>query len=480
MALHLLQYSDVENAFDEPDRVGRLAGGLVSRREALSERGESALVVGTGDSFGPGLLALSTAGEHALSFFEAVEPVAETLGNHDFDHGPARARELVGAAPQEYVVANAFEGEGADARRFAAGETVPWTTVEAGEYAVGVVGVASPMTGTMAPTASELDFREPLAAAREAVAAVRERGLDATVVLAHVGEPLGAKLAAELDVDAVLDGHTHEPCVDVVDGTAYARPGNAAGHFVHATVLAVDGDEAGGSSVPEPELVATSDQPMHESLRETVADAHTDAGLEEVVATVDDPIDCSKAATDRAESRVGNLVTDAYRWAADADVAVMTPGGIRTRDALAGDVTVGDLVGLVPFEGDLVTCEVDGETLRAVLERTTLHDAFETHRKFGHVSGAQVVWDDVEREFRAIRVGGEPLEDAASYRVAATEYFVVTDHLYPELAREHVVDEHGVQYDAIVAYAREVGVDPTLDGRVERPRIGDAAQVPVE
>lgn len=467
MVLHLLQYSDVENAFDEPERVARLAEGLVGRRESLVASGEPALVVGTGDVFSPGVLSLSTDGEHALPFFEAVEPVAETLGNHDFDHGVERARELMAASPQEFVVANAFEGEGVEADRFAAAETVPWTVVEAGEYRVGFVGAASPETGDMAPAAAAFDFRDPEGPVRAALDAVREVGVDATVLLAHLGEPLGEALAASLDVDVVLDGHRHQPRVDVVGGTAYGRPGNGARHFVHATVPL--GEDEPSAEAATPELVATADQPVHESLLGELTGLFADAGLDEVVGTVEEPIDCGKAATDRGESRVGNLITDAYRWRADADVAVMIPGGIRTRDPLSGPVTAADLIGLVPFEGELVTCEVDDGTLRAVLERTTMHDQHEVHRKFGHVSGATVVWDDVASEFREIRVDGDGLDPDASYRLATSEYFVVTDHLIPELVDEMVVERHGVQYDAVVEYARDVGIGPRVDGRIRRP-----------
>jgi 2',3'-cyclic-nucleotide 2'-phosphodiesterase (5'-nucleotidase family) len=40
-------------------------------------------VVGTGDNTAPGVLSLATEGRAALPFFEAVEPDADTFGNHD-------------------------------------------------------------------------------------------------------------------------------------------------------------------------------------------------------------------------------------------------------------------------------------------------------------------------------------------------------------------------------------------------------------
>lgn len=77
MSLRLLHYSDVENAYDDPGRVGRLAG-LLQELE-----GEDALLCGTGDNTSPGVLALVTRGEQALTLFEAIKPDVATFGNHD-------------------------------------------------------------------------------------------------------------------------------------------------------------------------------------------------------------------------------------------------------------------------------------------------------------------------------------------------------------------------------------------------------------
>lgn len=550
MTLHLLQYSDVENAFDEPERVARLAGGLAARRAAIKTNDgsdtnephdtadathtnephdtadathtnantelngapdEIVLVVGTGDVFGPGVLALESHGSHAMDFFDAVSPIAETLGNHDFDHGADRARELVATAPHEFLVANAFETDAAGEpteERFGGAHTAPSTIVEVGGVRVGFVGVASPETATMATGAESVAFLDPLPLVRDELAVLRDAGVDHTVVLGHLGERDGEALAAAVDADLVLDGHRHQPFAATFDGTGYARPGNGARHFVHATLPTTPTDSW---TTPDPptdgrafdpaawtpaatgqgtvdaasiELVETATAPIHEELLAALQERFETAGLDAVVATVDDPIDCSKAAADRGESRVGNLVTDAYRWAADADVAVMSPGGIRTRDDLTGGVTKGDLVGLVPFDNTLLTCEVDGDTLRDVLASTTLYRLHENpSRKMGHYAGATVVWDDVDERLRSVTVDGEPIDPDATYRLAATTYFVQTNHIYPTLQPEHVVARHGPQYDHVVEYVRQLeaddptALDPPIEGRVERPTL-DAVATP--
>lgn len=68
MGLRIRHYSDIENATDDPQRIGRLTTCL---RERLDD---ATLVCGTGDTIGPGLLAMETAGEHVLPFIDAAKP----------------------------------------------------------------------------------------------------------------------------------------------------------------------------------------------------------------------------------------------------------------------------------------------------------------------------------------------------------------------------------------------------------------------
>jgi hypothetical protein len=62
-------------------------------------------------------------------------------------------------------------------------------------------------------------------------------------------------------------------------------------------------------------------------------------------------------------------------------------------------------------------------------------------------------------------VGGEPLDAERTYALA-TNGFVVGSDVWPSLGREHVAEKFGPQYEAVVEYAREVGVAPELDGRL--------------
>jgi len=454
MALRILHYSDVENAYDASERIGRLAGAIDERRDAET------LLAGAGDNTSPGVLSLVTDGRQALDFFEAVEPDVDTFGNHDFDHGYDALRTLVDDSPQTWVSANVE----LDGRRFGADAGAqPLTVVDCGPHEVGVVGVTTPTTPSITPTATDLTVTEPVPAVADAASALRGRGVDYVVVLAHMADD--ERIAAECDVDAVLGGHTHTERVARVGGAVLTRPA-ANGESLYE--IEFDGDE------PTVTRHAVADAPVDDEVAAALRERKVAADLETTVDTVERPVERTHETAFRGESRIGNFVADAYRWASGADVGLQNSGGIRAGEPLAGEVTVADLISVVPFEEPVVVAEVTGEELRAICRQASgsTVDLGEPDWWHAHVSGAEIAWDGVDAALEAVRVDGEPVDRDATYTVATSEYLLGTDHEFPSLEQRHRVETLDIQYDVLVEYARECGVDPEIEGRVRRLGVG--------
>jgi 2',3'-cyclic-nucleotide 2'-phosphodiesterase (5'-nucleotidase family) len=450
--VRLLHYSDIENAHDDPERIGRIAG-LVAER-----RGPDALVCGTGDNVAPGVLPLVTRGEQALDFFEAVSPTAETFGNHDFDFGLERTRELVAASPQEWLTANVYH----DGDRFA--DCRPWAVREVDGGRIGLFGLTDPTTPSGAETARSLTLVDPIEEARRAVEALRERDVDYVVALSHLGRA-DERLAAACDIDVILGGHVHSERVERTAGTLLTRPGDGG-----RTVLEIDlaADEVTRHTVAE--------APLDTDLAATYREHLEAAGLDEVVGHVDDPIRRTEREAFRGESRVGNFVADAYRWAAERELGADPPvvglqnsGGIRTGPPLDGEVTVADLVSLVPFEEAMAVAELSGaallEVFREGAETTGFGEADWWH---AHVSGARLVYDYTDDSLVEARVDGEPIDPDGTYRLATSEFLLHTDAEFPSLTERNALELLDTQYEVLADYARAVGVDPELDGRIVR------------
>ena len=70
------------------------------------------------------------------------------------------------------------------------------------------------------------------------------------------------------------------------------------------------------------------------------------------------------------ETNAGDLVADAYRHAMKADVGFENGGGIRN-DIMAGDITYGDVIGMLPYDNTLRRIAVTGQQLQTMLQRCT-------------------------------------------------------------------------------------------------------------
>ena len=457
VTLRLLHYSDVENAYDDPERVGRLAGTLLERD------GADALICGTGDDTAPGVLALRTRGEQSLDLFSAVEPDAETFGNHDFDFGTDRTLELVERSPQPWLAANVYPD--ADAGEpFGAGVGVrPWTVLQVDGARVGLFGLTDPHTPDINPAAADLSFRDPVSAAERVVAELRARDVDYVVALSHLGRGDEA-LAAAVDVDVVLGGHVHSERIERIDDTVLTRPG-------------VNGEVVMEVSLPDGEVTrrAVADGPLHEPVAESLRERLAAEGLTDVVARVEEPVERTERTCFRGESRIGNFVADAYRWAAteagfeEPVVGLQNSGGIREGPPLAGDVTLGDLVSVIPFPERVAVLDVPGRVLRSAFAEAARNVGFgESEWWHAHVSNARLEYDHGEGELVGASVGGRPVAPDESYRVATSEYLLHTAGEFPSLTPELRAGTLDVQYEVLAAYARAEGIHPRIEGRIVR------------
>ncbi|OYR70186.1 bifunctional metallophosphatase/5'-nucleotidase [Halorubrum ezzemoulense] len=461
--VRLVHYSDIENVFDAPERAARLAG----RIRALS--GPDAAVVGTGDTTAPGVLSLVATGRQVLDFYEVTDTALDTFGNHEFDYGPDPLRGLVADSPATFVSAN-VRGEAGEP--FGRDEgVVPWATREVDGETVGFVGVTDPATDSLNPMAADLSFDDPVSAVRDALAEMRaavaererggggDEGLNHVVVLSHLGAG-DDDLARELDVDAIAGGHVHSRRNEVVDDTLLVRPG-------------VNGEAVAEIDLDSKPPAATLHEPdgadPAPGLADALAERMAAADLDETVDTVDRPIERSGDVVHGGECRVGNFVADAFRGVHDANVGLSNAGGLRQGDPWTGDVTKADLISLIPFEEPVALASVTGAELSDVFREMAAPDVDfgEDDWWHGHVSNARVVWDDDAELVLEATVGGEPIDPDARYTVAVSEYLLHSEHEYPTLGQRHRVDEADIQYEVLAAYAREHGIAPEIEGRIE-------------
>jgi len=122
---------------------------------------------------------------------------------------------------------------------------------------------------------------------------------------------------------------------------------------------------------------------------------------------------------ERPESLLPNLVVDVMRDAATSvlgksvDIGLLTMGGIRTILS-EGDITVGNVYEILPFENSLCVLTLKGSVVKLLMENiaTTGGEAVSNVRLT--ISGTN--------QIRSALVGGKPIEDDRLYTLATINY----------------------------------------------------------
>ncbi len=296
-------------------------------------------------------------------------------------------------------------------------------------------------------------FTDPVAAAIRELRALRDRA-DYVICLAHLGDDLD--FAAAVDVDSMPCGHETVRRVRRVDGTLLVQTG---GNGTEIVGVVIDGDE------PTVTFHATTDAPPDQNVAAATYRCRRNAvGLNEVVATVADPVERTADVRFGGECRLGNFVTDVYREETGADAGLVHSASLREGPPLADAVTVADAIGVVPFETPLVELELTGGDLRAALEWVGEPFGDEDGVNL-HLSGARVRLDG--GHVADLRIDDGAFDAEKTYRVVLMNYLPQTEY-FPTLSAENVTIEHGPQYEAVVAHTRDGSLRVNCDGRIRR------------
>ena len=401
----------------------------------------------------------------AMQFFDASHwqrvpnrcNVVGTLGNHEFDAGSAEIHRLLGGgnAPGGPFIENPYRGSrvpyvcaNVTDRRTGKLLLPPYAVVVVGGIPVGVIGAVLRDTPSIVPlwAVANLEFLDEAQSINRAASELTRRGIHTLIVLIHQGlEPVPngsdydwrgplRDIVAQLDpdIDVVISGHTHNYTntllpsrggAPVLVTQAYAY--GVAVAQIDLRVNPVTRDVVAKSA----RIVPTwADVPPGKP-GDPRARRLTDAAQKLVVARVGRvvgqlPQPMTRAVSAAGESTLGDLVADAQRAATHADIALMNPGGLRS-DLRAGPVTWGDVLTLHPFANHLITLDMTGAQLLAVLEQQWPTDSSALPRIL-KTSGLYYSWDPARpagaRIVEACDAGREPLDLARHYRVTVNDF----------------------------------------------------------
>jgi 5'-nucleotidase / UDP-sugar diphosphatase len=473
VTLKIVHFNDLDR-MDEDDGKGGVAR-LAAVVEEIRAAHPHVLVTHGGDSISPSLLSGFDQGAHMIDLFNTLGIDAMALGNHEFDFGPEVLAERIAEAQFPLLSNNAMEPDGS----LIDGVTES-LMVDVGDYKVGLFGLTTASTAVKS-TPGPITFADPVATADAMAAQLREAGADLVVAVAHTDLREDDALFRAAPVDLVLSGDDHILTVRYDGRSALVESGSQA-EFVTVITLALDTLE--GSSGPsfawEPsfELINTAAVEPDARLAEAVqgyADKLS-AELDIEVGTTAVPLDTRRTTVRAQESAFANLMADAIREAVGADVAITNGGGIRAdRTYEPGTVlTRRDIQSELPFGNKTILIEVSGADLRAALENgvSAVEDG---GGRFPHVSGLSFSYDaskPVGERVTDIEVGGAPLDDAATFKLATNDFMGGGGDGYVMfIDKPRIIDANAASLMArqVIDYIDAAGsIAPKAEGRITR------------
>jgi 5'-nucleotidase / UDP-sugar diphosphatase len=453
--------------------MARFAAAVKAERERALAEGRHLVCVHAGDTLSPSLLSSFDQGAHMIDLFNEVGLDVFVPGNHEFDFGKDVYFERIREARFPILAANLKNSDGAlpahHQERLA---------LEADDLKLALIGAAYEDT-VSASRPGDLVFAPTIPAVLACAKSARAEGADLVIAIVHAGKATGVALMNTHAVDLILSGHNHDLHIDFDGRTAFVESEQDANYV---TVVDIDvartRDEASRSLPwwPDFRVVDTAKIDPDPSMLAKVRDYQ--AGLEKrfhvEIATLAAPLDSRTEAVRSGESAIGNLIADALRAAATAEVAIINGGAIRGDKFYPAGTKLlkRDILDELPFGNKTILTIVPGNAIPAALENGfSLVERLSG--RFPQVAGLSIVADPAAppgARVKTVTVNGEALDPGRDYKLATNDFLARGGDGYGMLAgKTHVSADSGTRLVAldVIDYVEALKlIDAKVEGRI--------------
>lgn len=468
--------------FHTNDVHGRLTDGVGMAKIATivnqyRSENDHVLMVDAGDILHGQKEVNFSEGEAMVQVMNAVGYEYMTAGNHDFNYGYERLIELNEMADFPIFAGNAvYEGtENSIIEK-------EYDIKSFGDYTVAIFGIATPETmyKSHPDGVAGLEFINPVEYAQDMMTYLEANyDLDFVIALAHLGidqstlyEERSTAIAEQVEgIDLIIDGHSHTPLSDgmTVGDSLIVQTGNYGGNLGQVVVTIEDGEI--GYEVDLIDSAAAEEYDKNEEVNDIIAAAEGELSdiFSRVIGTTDTLLDGERENVRTKETNLGNLITDAMIKASGADIALTNGGGIRA-SIQPGDITVGDVVDVLPFGNILVTQELTGEIIMEALEHGTRAYP-EPEGGFPQVAGMtyKINPDAAAGErIHSVMIGGEAIDLNRTYIFATNDFLVAGGDDYTMLEDIEIYEEFYDLAEVVIEHIEEMDtVNYEVDGRIQ-------------
>ncbi len=371
-------YTNDEHGWIEGETPEQSAAHLMGiwRDELGYTKDGAFLILSGGDMWtGP---AISTwfNGKSMVEVMNGMGYSAAAVGNHEFDFG-LEALQLR-AEEADFPILSANIRKKSDGTVPTELGIRPYTITTVNNIQVGIIGLTTQNTpATTNPTnVSDFDFIDYETALREVVPQAKADGAELILVPGHICQHELRQLAnaiTDLGVHLLGGGHCNELFAEERSGIILIEGGDSMASYAQ---VIFQFDTATDSVVDAAYSIEVNEGGSPDPI---IADITS-----EWLALTNDELDVVIGSTDNGVARrspeMQSLITEAWLWAyPTGDVAITNLGGMRA-DIPAGEITLADLIAVMPFNNVIIDVSLSGEQLIETLSRARNAAIGGTHR----------------------------------------------------------------------------------------------------
>lgn len=486
--------------------VARLKTAIDEKRAALS--GKNLLLLNAGDNFQGSLFFTTYKGIAEAEFLNLLKFDAMTIGNHEFDEGEDGLVGFLDKVTFPVLSSNVLPGY-----KSKLGDKIkPSLVLDVGGQKIGIVGAVANDTPELSSVGDDILIGQDVDTITTAVQDLKKQGVNKIIALTHVGYPRDLAAIAKIpDVDVVVGGHSHSllsntdekaegPYPTMVDNPGgYKVPVVQAGSYskyLGDLVVTFDDNGVVTAAKGDPILMDSAVKPDPTVLTRIAELAKPiDELRKKVIGKSEAAIDGDRKVCRVQECSMGDLVADAMLDRVKGQgvtIAIVNGGGLRA-SIDAGDVTMGEVITVLPFQNTLSTFQVKGAAITEALENG-LSQIEEGGGRFPQVAGLKFSFDKSKPVgSRLVSVETKegdafvPLDPNKTYSLVSNNFMRAGGDGYSVFKKAENAYDYGPGLEIVLAdyLAAHQPYKPMTDGRITEvavaaPAAGTTEQPPME
>ena len=412
-----------------------------------------------------------------MMMMEEIGYDVRTIGNHEFDKKMIGLGNMLSISTVPVVASN-YDFSRTDL----VGRVRNSMIIESGNTKVGFIGLNVRLYNLVDPTACEgVEWQDAINVADKEAQQLKEEGADIVIALSHLGYQKdddrvyydrGIALNTR-HIDMIIGGHSHTflnyaDYVTNLDGekVPIVQTGSKGICLGYAKIKLDDNGKPSFTYklIPVDKRLDSRVDKEFSDLVDTYS-ANVKEKMNEVIGY------CPRAIRKGSpESPLGNITGDALVWMAKehfdvtADIGLYNSGGIRA-EISQGDLTIGDVYAVYPFDNVLSLVTLKGKDLKTLFNYVASSGGLP-------ISSSVKMTITSDNRLKSVTVNGKAIDDNKSYTVATIDYLVNLGRYGLENATDRrdaseIIRDYFVGYFTHLASENGGNITAETDGRIK-------------